>query len=200
MVARGIVGRGVWVAAVLLLATGFAGVGAAPVAQGACGPALAQDDAESGTDAGPSPDEAEPLEREEAYAASIGYPSGGGADTVDMYEASVTGEGPWTVMVEVDLSAGQTLYDTVDTPRAQNLEIAAYPPGADEPAHEATADDRGAQLSFETDEPGAWHLEVSLAGPDGPSLCTGTNSASDAPADNYAVYWGCHPHCLLEDA
>lgn len=189
------VGRGVLVAGLLLASTALAAPGAAPISD-TCQAPIGQDDADSGDDAGASPETAALLPDERRYGGTIGAPTASGVDTQDRYQATWSGEGPWTVMVDVRLPdpGGWYLTDPLPSPP---LELAAYAPDAEEPTETATMDEDGnVELEFVTTQDGTWNFEVRLVEDADTGACVPTSAGVQATDANYRLYWGCHPHCV----
>lgn len=187
-------------AGILLASTALATPVAAPI-DDTCQAPVDQDDADSGDDAGANPRTAAPLPEERRYDGTLGAPTASGVDTQDWYAASWSGEGPWTVMVDVRLPDPGGFYLTDPLP-SPPLELAAYAPGASEPTETATLDEDGnVELEFVTDEPGTWDFQVQLpedAGEAAPDACSPATAGLDGSTATYRLYWGCHPHCVAE--
>ncbi len=184
-------------AAVLLIAGIVAGVGPAVGQASACGPAIAQDDAGSGRDAGDAAEDAVHLVVEDTYHASLVYPQGSPADTNDWFSASWDPVEDRRVMVNVSMWVPAPTYDMLPRP-APHLDLAAYAPGAEEPTHVGEMGDDGVvRLDFHTDEGGTWLFHVSTAGLPAEGVCHASAAGlGSAPVDTYSFYWGCHPHCV----
>lgn len=139
-----------------------------------------------------------PLPHEDLYAAALSYPDQAPVDAEDWFQATWEADGPRDVMVNVTGRAlGLSYLFGIDAP-APVVELEAYGPGDDTPAYEAIGGLDGVSLEFTTERSGTWLFHVSLADAgDEPGCLASSESAADAPAGTYNLYWGCEPHCVV---
>lgn len=167
---------------------------------------VAQDDAGSGGDAGDSAAYATPLPVS-SHSYSWGFVEPGlardFADLEDWFSLSLLGLGEYA-MAEVNatfLRSDLLPYSPLEAD-AIRFEITAFPPAGDPILGEPNGNG-GTRVHFTNRAAGEWLFRVRLPHLAGESVACAAvypnpvveDPTPTAPATNYGVYFGCHPHC-----
>lgn len=170
-----------------------------------------QDDAGSGGDAGDSAGAAAPMPQLN-YSYSWGFVEPGvGRDFADLEDWFSIELGGWgaPAMAEVNATFHRSdalPYALVDQDGPLRFQITAFPPDGSDPLVGVPNGNGGTHVRFFDTIPGEWLFQVRLPYVlGGAAACAGPYAnpsvpgpANPAPATNYGVYFGCHPHCVKD--